>query len=285
MDTTLTVLPEDTFTFGTQPVRTVIREGGLPWFVAADVCDLLGYRRPGDALRHVDPEDYIVVSTDDVLAGQPEDALFATPRMGNLRQNVSLVNESGLYSLILRSNRPEARAFKRWVTCEVLPEIRRTGGYGLAVPTALPDALELAAAQARRLDAARAELAAAQTEVTVAHAQLAAAEPKVEAFDTYLDADGSVSMGAVANMLGIGRTTLFELLRQAGILQRKDNRPYQRHAHHFHVIGETRPHPSGSDRASYTVRVRPSGVELIRRVLTETPTPRIAAPQQARRLW
>lgn len=265
MSTSTIVLPDHTFTFGDRPVRTVIRDGE-PWFVAADVCRVLGYRRTSDAMRHVDREDYEVITSDTVSPGQPEYSLMPLPA-GNLRYSVSLVNESGLYSLVLRSSRPEAVAFKRWVTSELLPAVRR-GGYSLGVPTTLPEALELAAAQARQLDAARTELAESA--------------PKVAAFDTYLDAEGSVPMGAVANMLGIGRTTLFSLLRRADILQRQDNRPYQCHAHHFEVIGHTRPHPSGIDRAAYTVRVRPSGVELIRRTLTDTLLP--AAPEM-RRLW
>ncbi|WNV82239.1 BRO family protein [Umezawaea sp. Da 62-37] len=246
-----TVLPADTFRFGTLPVRTVLRDGD-PWFVANDVCTVLGYRKASDALRHVDPDDVEVITSDRVSPGQPEGALFRTSG-GNLRQTMSLVNEPGLYELILRSSRPEARTFKRWVTHEVLPSIRHTGGFGHAVPTTLSGALELAAAQQRELEAQR--------------DRLAVAEPKVVAHDAFMDARGALSMGAVANSLRIGRNTLFALLRGHGVLQ-DDNRPYQRYAHHFVVTVHGTP-AAYPIRVVHTTLVRPTGVELIRRVLQQ----------------
>lgn len=123
------------------------------------------------------------------------------------------------------------------------------------VPGSYAEALELAATQARELE--------------TASQRLAVAEPKVEAFDTYMSAHGAVPMGAVANHLGIGRTTLFSRLRAFGVLQQDSNRPYQRYAHHFHVIARTFQDGQGLDRATYTTHVRPSGVELIRRLLTQ----------------
>lgn len=240
MSTAVTTQPGKTFFFEDRLVRFVMRDGAA-WFVAADVCTVLGLANPRTSLALLDADEKGVHSVD-------------TPGGA---QSVTVVNEPGLYSLILRSRKPQARAFKRWVTHEVLPAIRRTGGYTL--PGTLADALELAAAQQRRLDATRAELAEA--------------EPKVAAFDTYMDADGAVPMGAVANHLGIGRTTLFRRLRAAGILQRQDNRPYQRYAHHFTVVAHTVTDHAGIDRARYTTLVRPTGVELIRRTLAEPNDP------------
>jgi DNA-damage-inducible protein D len=90
--------------------------------------------------------------------------------------------------------------------------------------------------------------------------------PKVEAFESYMDADNAIKMGAAANQLGIGRNTMMTQLREAGVLQR-DNRPYQRYAHHFKVVGHTY-EASNETRATHTTYVKPSGVELIRKVLS-----------------
>lgn len=88
---------------------------GEPWFVGKDVAETLGYKNTRDALtKHVDFED-------------KKDAPFQGDLGGT--QIMTVINESGLYSLILRSKLPQAKAFKRWVTSEVLPSIRKHGGY------------------------------------------------------------------------------------------------------------------------------------------------------------
>ncbi len=95
-------------------IRTLTIEGE-PWFVGKDVAVALGYTNPRDALsKHVDAED----------KGESQ---IATP---SGIQNMTIINESGLYSLILSSKLPSAKKFKRWVTNEVLPAIRKTGHYG-----------------------------------------------------------------------------------------------------------------------------------------------------------
>ena len=102
---------------------------GEPWFVGKDVAEALGYSNPRDALAsHVDNEDK--------LQG---DGVVIRDAIGR-EQHPTIINESGLYSLIFSSKLPSARAFKRWVTSEVLPSIRRTGGYTIpaAPPTAAP---------------------------------------------------------------------------------------------------------------------------------------------------
>ena len=96
-------------------VRSLLVEDE-PWFVAKDVCKALGYVNTRDAVKkHIDKDDKRV-------------SQFATP---SGTQNMIIINESGLYSLILRSNKPQAKKFKKWVTSEVLPSIRKTGSYSL----------------------------------------------------------------------------------------------------------------------------------------------------------
>ena len=105
------------FSFEQHAVRTVERDGQV-WFIAADVCAVLSIKNPRDSVRHLDDDEKGVVSTD-TLGGQ---------------QQMTIVNESGLYALVLRSRKPEARRFAKWVTAEVLPAIRKTGSYAAPSP-------------------------------------------------------------------------------------------------------------------------------------------------------
>ncbi|MCP3968257.1 MAG: phage antirepressor, partial [Lentisphaerae bacterium] len=109
------------FNFEDANVR-VINKNEEPWFVAKDVCDVLGFKYASDATKYLDEE---------------EKALINNPSFtSNPNGDVSIINESGLYSLILRSRKPNAKKFKRWVTGEVLPSIRKHGAY------ATPDTIE-----------------------------------------------------------------------------------------------------------------------------------------------
>ena len=96
--------------FGT--IRTITIDGE-PWFVAVDVCKALQIANSRDALTRIDDDEKGVVLTD-TLGG---------------KQEVTIVNEPGLYTLVLSSRKPEAKAFKRWITHEVIPAIRKYGGY------------------------------------------------------------------------------------------------------------------------------------------------------------
>ncbi|MFY2599465.1 Bro-N domain-containing protein [Achromobacter xylosoxidans] len=105
--------PTSPFKFGDHPVRVVVRDG-QPWFVAADVCAALDYKNASKAVAdHLDPDERSNEQLD-------------RARMGS---KAVIINESGLYALVLRSRKPEARKFAKWVTSEVLPQIRKTGAY------------------------------------------------------------------------------------------------------------------------------------------------------------
>ena len=105
------------FKFGHRPVRTVVRDGE-PWFVSADVCAVLGYVNARQAAGRLD-EDEKGVCPIDTLGG---------------RQQMVVINESGLHALIIGSEKPQAKAFRRWVTTDVLPAILRTGRYEASQP-------------------------------------------------------------------------------------------------------------------------------------------------------
>ena len=111
------------FKFEQKEVRTISDEHGEPWFVAKDVCEVLEIERTDSALRNLDDDEK------------------GTRKMSTLggTQQVSIISESGLYALIMRSNKPQAKHFRKWVTSEVLPAIRKTGGYISAQPDETPE--------------------------------------------------------------------------------------------------------------------------------------------------
>lgn len=94
-------------------VRAVTLEGE-PWFVAADVCRALGIGNSSDAVKRLDDDEHALVSIEGLSRGNDK---------------ANIINEPGLYGLVLASRKPEAKAFKRWITHEVIPAIRKTGGY------------------------------------------------------------------------------------------------------------------------------------------------------------
>ena len=99
--------------------RIFIDKDGNPWWVAVDVCLLLGLGNSRQALSRLDDDEKMAVVINDTSSNGVSQ-----------RRRVSVVNESGLYALIFSSRKPEAKAFKKWVTSEVLPSIRKTGAYG-----------------------------------------------------------------------------------------------------------------------------------------------------------
>jgi prophage antirepressor-like protein len=119
-------------------VRSLMIED-MPWFVGYDVAKALGYVKPRNAVSvHVDDEDKNTALIQGAIQGGTQ---------GN--PNMTIINESGLYSLILSSKLPAAKRFKRWVTSEVLPAIRRTGEYGTATQAAEPETATAEALPAR----------------------------------------------------------------------------------------------------------------------------------------
>lgn len=176
------------FAFEGLPIRVTTDAQGDPWFVAADVC----------AALHLPDTHKAVARLDDDEKGRN-----SIPTPGG-EQDMTIVNEPGLYSLVLGSRKPEAKRFKRWVTHEVLPAIRKTGRYEhapqFAIPQTLPEALRLAADLAEQKQALEAELAVAQ--------------PKALALERISAADGSVCITNAAKDLGIQPKRLFAWLSE-----------------------------------------------------------------------
>lgn len=185
------------FNYEGQDVRTTISSGEL-WWALKDVCDVLDIANNRNVATRLDDDEKHVHSVD-TLGG---------------KQDLIFISESGLYNVILRSDKPQAKAFKRWVTHEVLPSIRQTGGYNL--PKTLPDALRLAA-----------DLAEENQRLL----------PKAEMHDLFLSAENAQPMNLVAKSIGVGRNKLFQQLRDNDILM-QNNTPFQRYIDrgYFEVI-------------------------------------------------
>ena len=165
-------------TFG--EIRTLISEKGETFFIGKDVAKMLGYTKSRNALAaHVDKED-------------KKDALIQGPLGG--AQRMTIINESGLYALILSSKLPQAKTFKRWVTNEVLPQIRVTGGY---IPTRNPRTGE------QLTDEQVVELAGKIMARTIAR--------------TNLPADNCVTASDIAKILEIGVKELNSFLVDKGV--------------------------------------------------------------------
>lgn len=185
------------FEFKDASLRALTDEAGEPWFVAKDVCDILEISNPSDALKRLDDD---------------ERSRFNLGRQGE----TNIVNEAGLYALVLGSRKPEAHEFKRWVTHEVLPQIRRTGGY---IPASETDDDITILAKAvmigqRTMEEQKRRIAAQQSRIVEL-------EPKALFADAVAASDGTCLVGELAKMLrqnglNIGQNRLFQLLRDDG---------------------------------------------------------------------
>ncbi len=176
--------------FGSVRIVTI---NGEPWLVGKDVALALGYKNPQEAIRnHVDDDD----------KGVSE---ILTP---GGKQSVPIINESGLYSLVLSSKLPGARKFRRWVTSEVLPSIRKTGGY--QIPQDYPSALRALADAEEQKQA----LAAENERQRQAIADFA---PVRQYLDTILESPGTMATSQIAADYGMSAKKLNKILHEAGI--------------------------------------------------------------------
>lgn len=189
-----------------------IEINGEPWLIGKDVARALGYKNTRDALsRHVDSEDKGVENYDSLGGGQ----------------KTVIINESGFYSLVLRSNLPAARKFKRWVTSEVLPSIRRNGAY--MAPSLLDQVMaepEFLFVVFDRLQAERKGRQQAERHVQRLEGQLEEMEPKARFYDMAMTSRTTVSLAQAAAILNLhyGNVTLVRVLKKMGVLK-ADNTP------------------------------------------------------------
>lgn len=178
------------FDYNGKSIRTM-EFNGQPWFVAIDVCNVLEIANSRDAVARLDEDEKNTVGlTDGNKRGNP---------------NTAIVSESGLYSLILGSRKPEAKQFKRWITHEVIPSIRKTGGYIAGQETLSPEelmakALLVAKQTLAERDARINELSCANSELTVQNQILL---PRAQYFDELVDRNLLTNFRETAKELGI----------------------------------------------------------------------------------
>ena len=215
-------------------VRT-IQVNNEPWFIASDVCRALEIANTSDAIKRLDDD---------------EKSKF---NLGLSGGETNCVNEYGLYNLVLGSRKKEAKDFKRWITHEVIPQIRKTGGYHL--PQTYAEALRAYADKVEQNEKLAAE-----------NAKLL---PKAEFFDAVTDSKSAISIGEVAKVLdvGIGQNKLFAFLRDRKILDRQ-NIPYQEYIDrgYFRTI-EQKYDVRGEVRISIKTLVFQKGIDFIRKQL------------------
>lgn len=192
------------FDFKGAALRTLTDENGEPWFVAKDVCDVLELSNVSQTLaRRLDDDEKSSITLNDGTPGNP---------------NRAIVSESGLYVLVLASRKPEAHEFKRWVTHEVLPQIRKTGGY---IPTT--DADDDMTILAKAVMIGQRTMEEQKRRIAAQESHIKELEPKARFADAVAASDGTCLIGELAKMLrqnglSIGQNRLFEILRQDGYL-------------------------------------------------------------------
>lgn len=228
-------------------IRT-IQQNGEPWFVGKDVADILGYQNGSrDVNRHVDEDD----------RQNYQNGTFESNR------GLTIINESGLYSLILSSKMPKAKEFKRWVTSEVIPAIRKTGGY-IAGSENMTDAEIMAKA----VLVAQSTIRQRDQRIKELESDVAAAKPKVLFADAVSASDSTILIGDLAKILkqngyNTGQKRLFQWLRDNGYLIKRQGADYDSPTQRSMELGLFRIketpiiHADGHVTVNKTVKVTP----------------------------
>lgn len=225
-------------------IRTIAKDGE-PWFVAKDVCE---------ALKHTNPTVAMQMLEDD------ERTKLSLGRAGE----VNVINESGLYTLIIKSNLPNARKFRKWVTSEVLPSIRKNGGYIAGQETLSDEEL-----MAKALLVAQNKIIERDRLIEQQKAKIEADRPKAIFADAVSTSHTSILVGDLAKLIcqngvQIGQKRLFEWLRQNNFLIKSGsskNMPTQRSLEMglFEIKESTVQNPDGSVRITRTPKVSGKG--------------------------
>lgn len=237
------------FDFRGASLRTLTDEEGEPWFVLKDCMSILDLGNPTETVKMFDDDEF---STTEVI-----DSI-------GRRQQAYIISEPGLYRLVMRSRKPEAKEFQRWVTHEVLPQIRKTGGY---IPTSESDSDE--DIMARAVLVARKTIERKNQQIASQQSRIVELEPKARFADAVAASDGTCLVGELAKMLrqngmDIGQNRLFRLLQADGYLGKSGsnrNVPTQRAMDLglFRIKETTVTHADGHTTVSRTPKVTGKG--------------------------
>lgn len=232
-----------TFPETAQQVRSMLIDGE-PWFVGKDACDVVGISKYRDALAQLDDDERV-------------SAVVDTPGGA---QRMALVSEPGVYALMLISRSPRVKPFRRWVTHEVIPQIRKTGRYETApVPRREPSKLELARDLVSALEAQEA-----------AEARVKELEAPAAAWNVLADASGDYSLRDAAHILNrdpniaTGQHRLMKFIRDLGMVDRKGV-PYAKHSAHLVERPQTYLHPQTREvvLAKPQIRITVRGLQYL----------------------
>lgn len=220
-------------------IRTVLINGE-PYFVGRDIAEILGYSNTKDAIAtHVDEEDRTVIQ-------RSENTTLEIPNRG-----LTVINESGLYSLILSSKMPNARKFKRWVTAEVLPAIRKHGVFAVDEVLANPDILINALMELKK---EREEKLALQQTVAVQNQQIVEMKPKASYYDVVLNCKDLVAISVIAKDYGWTANHMNQYLKEKGIQFKQGRKIWLLYKEYAEMgLTSTKTHTySGSDGSAHS---------------------------------
>lgn len=244
------------FDFEGHAVR-VIEIDGEPWFVLVDVCVVLGLANPSQAATRLDDDERMTLTNDEGHSGQRGGA-----------QSYTIVNESGLWSLVLTSRKPSAKRFKKWITSEVIPTIRKTGSYGTPAPQLdLSDPVVLVKLltehAGKRIEA---EKRAAEAEKV--------AEVATGALDRIAGADGTLTATQAAKDLQVRRHVLLTYMRTNRWVYRPrgcaDDIPYQDRIEAGYLTLKVEVVPGredGTEKVVQRARITPKGLTKLAQVV------------------
>lgn len=216
-------------------VRTTTLNGEI-MFVGKDVTSILGYRNSSDAIgKHVDEDDKGVAKCD-TLGGT---------------QDLTIINESGLYSLILSSKMPNAKKFKRWVTSEVLPAIRKHGVFAVDEVLANPDILINALTELKK---EREEKLALQQTIAIQNQQIVEMKPKASYYDVVLNCKDLVAISVIAKDYGWTANHMNQCLHEKGIQFKQGKKIWLLYKEYAEMgLTSTKTHTySGSDGSTHS---------------------------------
>lgn len=237
-------------------LTTITNENGDVFFISNEVSSILEYSANKKLLERLDEDEKVI------LDFKKAKALLSGYDIHS--SGIQLLTESGLYSAILGSKKEQAKAFKRWVTKEVLPTIRKTGGY--QQPTTTLDWMKLAVQKEE-------ERLLLETKTKEQEVIIQIQAPKVEFYDQVTESTDAIDVGSVAKVLNLkfGRTTLFQKLRDYKVLMH-NNTPYQKYIDlgWFRIIESKWNKPDGSSHISLKTVVYQKGVDGILRLLKKS---------------
>ncbi|WP_199426952.1 BRO family protein [Thermaerobacillus caldiproteolyticus] len=235
------------FTYSGNQVRTIIKDGEV-WFVAKDVCEILDISDARKAVQRLDEDERSLIPVTDSLGR---------------KQETFIVNEPGLYTLILGSRKSEAKQFKRWITHEVIPTIRKTGGYVANEDMFIETYLKHADEQTKLLFRATLETVRKQNE------QIAAMKPKADYFDALVDRRLLTNFRDTAKELKIKPKAFIDWLLAKKYIyrdQRGKLKPYAQYVPSLFELKEW----ERNGRADVQTLVTPKGRETFRILLQKT---------------